>query len=368
MNTLSLRPHAAPQTVHLHYREGNSDKVYQVQLEPKDDGFVVLVAYGRRGSALQTGTKTSSPVAYEEALAIFNRLVREKKTKGYTESESGTPYQGTDKANEDTGIRPQLLNPIDEEQLSSCLNDPAYCLQEKFDGKRVLLWKTGSIVAGINRKGLRVGLPQSIVADILRLSQDLLLDGELVGERFYGFDLIHLDGDDLRSQPYQHRLECVQVILRSLKSERMPVIQTAFTSADKQMLVDEVKLRRGEGVVCKRWAAPYQPGRPNSGGDQFKFKFTATCSAIVGAINRQRSVSLQLWDGDKLVGAGNVTVPANQPIPKVASIVEIRYLYAFRESGALYQPVYLHQRDDIDELACTTAQLRYKPSDTDDDQ
>ncbi|MEO7101038.1 MAG: hypothetical protein ABI162_16905 [Luteolibacter sp.] len=40
----------------------------------------------------------------------------------------------------------------------------------------------------------------------------------------------------------------------------------------------------------------------------------------------------------------------------------VRYLYAFRESGSLYQPVYLGRRDDVPQTDCTTDQLKYKTS------
>ena len=46
----------------LHYREGNSDKVYQAAVEPKDDGYIVTFAYGRRGNTLATGIKNDTPV------------------------------------------------------------------------------------------------------------------------------------------------------------------------------------------------------------------------------------------------------------------------------------------------------------------
>ncbi|MBI5252620.1 MAG: WGR domain-containing protein [Desulfomonile tiedjei] len=356
-----------PLSIHLHYREGNSDKVYQVQLEPKEDGYVVTFAYGRRGSTLQTGTKTTSPVPYDDALTIFHRLVKEKKSKGYTESESGTPYVGTENAQDDTGIRPQLLNAISETELVPYLHDVAWCLQEKFDGKRLLLWKIGDTIAGINRRGLRVGLPQSLVTEVQRIPHDLLMDGEIIGERYFAFDLVHLQGNDLRQEPYQKRLSQLQVILTALKSNRLPVIHTAFTSQEKEALFEWTKLQDREGVVCKRLDAPYQPGRPNSGGDQLKVKHLASCSVIVEKVNRQRSVSIQLWDGDKLVSAGNVTVPPNRALPKPGSIVEVRFLYAFKESGALYQPVYQYQRDDLNELDCTTEQLKYKPTDSEEE-
>src|ERR1043165_4146528 len=93
----------------LYYREGSSDKVYQASIEPKGELFVVNFAFGRRGSTLSTGTKTSSPVDYETAKAIYDKLVREKTAKGYTPGEDGTPYQHTDNEQRSTGILPQLL-------------------------------------------------------------------------------------------------------------------------------------------------------------------------------------------------------------------------------------------------------------------
>jgi bifunctional non-homologous end joining protein LigD len=115
-----------------------------------------------------------------------------------------------------------------------------------------------------------------------------------------------------------------------------------------------------EGVVFKHTDAPYIAGRPASGGTQLKYKFCATASFLVGKVNARRSVSLLLRDGDKTQPAGNVTIPPNHEIPQAGQVVECRYLYAYRESGAIYQPVYLGARDDIKAEECTTAQLKYK--------
>ena len=52
------------QSITLYYREGNSDKVYQVQFDRIDGGYVVNFQFGRRGSTLQSGTKTPEPVSY----------------------------------------------------------------------------------------------------------------------------------------------------------------------------------------------------------------------------------------------------------------------------------------------------------------
>jgi bifunctional non-homologous end joining protein LigD len=38
----------------------------------------------------------------------------------------------------------------------------------------------------------------------------------------------------------------------------------------------------------------------------------------------------------------------------------VKYLYCFKESGSIYQPVYLGPRSDIPAAECTTDQLKYK--------
>ena len=63
----------------LYYREGSSDKVYQCRIEPAGERFAVNFAYGRRGSTLNTGTKTNVPVDYDSARRLFDQLVKEKK-------------------------------------------------------------------------------------------------------------------------------------------------------------------------------------------------------------------------------------------------------------------------------------------------
>ncbi|MES2573194.1 MAG: hypothetical protein V4710_24435, partial [Verrucomicrobiota bacterium] len=112
--------------------------------------------------------------------------------------------------------------------------------------------------------------------------------------------------------------------------------------------------------LLKHTDAHYVAGRPASGGSQRKFKFYETASLVVTRINAKRSVSLMLFEDGKIVPAGNVTVPPNQEIPNVGDIVECRYLYAFKESGSIYQPVYLGNREDLQAEECTTAQLKYK--------
>lgn len=344
----------------LYYREGSSDKVYQAAIEPKDSGYIVTFAYGRRGSTLNTGTKTSSPVDYPTAKGIYDKLIKEKTAKGYTPGADGTPYQNSDNLKQRSGILPQLLNSVEDQRKDELIFDPAYWMQEKKDGRRLLIEKQGDQVTGINRLGLTVALPTALVTDALKSKEDFLMDGEGIGDTLHVFDLLFLGDEDLRGRRYGERYLHLMNLLASFQHPNMTIVETHFSRSEKLTCYQQFKDAGKEGVVFKHTDAPYIAGRPASGGTQFKLKFYETASFIVTKLNAKRSVSLILFAGDKVVTAGNVTIPSNHDLPAAGSVIECRYLYAFRESGAIYQPVYLGLRDDIRAAECTTDQLKYK--------
>jgi len=349
----------ATERVALYYREDSSDKVYQAAIEPAGSQFVVNFAYGRRGATLTTGTKTSSPVDYAAAKKIYTKLVGEKKAKGYTEGADGTPYQHADK--QASGILPQLLNTVEEAEVELLLRDDNYCAQEKFDGRHLLVRKQDDNLEGINKKGFVVGLPQTVANDLRRLSGSFIPDGESIGDYYHAFDLLEHNGENLRPMPYRIRLvRLVNLLLSTANHPHIRLVETAFTTAQKTELWQGLRRENREGIVFKRLDAPFAPGKPNSGGPQLKFKFVATVSAVVAKINTQRSVELGLFKGRSLVSCGNVTIPANHEIPTVGTVVDTRYLYAYRDSLALYQPVYLGPRDDVDPGECLVSQLKFK--------
>jgi len=341
----------------LYFKQGSSDKIYQAGIEPKDDGFVVNFAYGRRGTTLQTGTKTSASVPYDAAKAIYDKLIREKTAKGYTPGQDGTPYQHGDK--QASGSLPQLLNAIDEDQLEALLNDRQHVMQEKHDGRRLILQKAGDTVKGINKLGVGTGFPAIVAEEFQVVEADFTVDGEIVGEEYHAFDLLDLDGDDLRGRTYQERYHHLMNLLASFNHLHISLVDSAYLPRQKRDLFDRLKAGNREGVVFKRSDAVYTPSRPNSGGPQLKFKFVETASFIVSKVNGKLSVSLMLFDGDRVFPVGNVTIPPHHEIPAVGVVVETRYLYAYR-GGSIFQPVYLGVRDDIRAEECTLDQLKYK--------
>jgi len=352
----------------LYYSEGSSDKVYQAAIEPKDGGFVVNFAFGRRGSTLQTGTKTAQPVDYAAARKIYDKLVKEKTDKGYTPGESGTPYQDTANEQRATGILPQLLNRIDEVEAEKLLADSDWWAQEKLDGKRVLIRRTVGQIIGINRKGLVIALPEPVVAQARELgSQQWLIDGEAIGDAFIAFDLLEAACVDLRPQAYSTRLNALYDMLPPNGKTSIRTLGTAIGTKHKKALLKELRERNAEGIVLKRHDAPYTTGRPASGGTALKHKFYATASCIVAGINSgKRSVAIELCDNDTRVAVGNVTIPAGRALPSAGEVIEVRYLYAY-PGGSLFQPVFLNRRDDLAAAECKLAQLKFRAAAEDDE-
>lgn len=352
------------QSASLHYREGNSDKVYHAAIEPSGEGYIVTFAYGRRGNTLTSGTKTNYPVTFADATKAFNKLINSKLAKGYQHSNASPsdamPYQQSGNEGTDSGIRCQLLNPIESLDVTRMLCDHRHCLQEKHDGRRLMVRKKGDEIIGINRRGLIVAIPDAIRDAVRQIPHNVLIDGEAVGDTLHAFDILEVDGRCLRERRYIDRFSCLfMVIPTALGALRW--VSTTVTPQDKIDTYEELRLSQCEGVVFKDMEAIYSPGRPNSGGPQMKYKFVESASFVVTGINAQRSVMLGLYEGKKLVSAGNVSIPPNHDIPAKGDIVEVRYLYAFKQSGSIYQPFYLGKRDDIPASECAVEQLKYKP-------
>ena len=329
----------------LYFKEGSSDKVYHATVEERDGGYVVNFQYGRRGGHMTTGSKTSSPVSPEEAVKVWTKLVDSKLAKGYrhmTDEGPGVIPQA-DLPDTPTEIQCVLLNPVDEEECERLLDDPHWAAQQKFDGVRFMLGKKDGKVYALNRKGKQVSVPTHIAEEAIQMNyQNFLLDGELVGETLYVFDVLEENGVCVREEPLEDRSRRIQT-LESMEWSKIQYVPLA-TDKEKRRLYKKLVKEGAEGVVFKRLGAKYSVGRPASGGNYLKFKFYASCTCVVGKVNQKRSVSLEMVCGTPV---GNVTIPANHEVPGKGDVVEVRYLYAY-EGGSLYQPTYLGVRDDVD--------------------
>lgn len=371
--------------ISLFFQQGSSDKFYNICIMKEDDGTcTVPFTFGRRGTSGQSGSKTTTPVSYEDAKKIYDKVVKQKMGKGYkvgTGNAGGTaaPLMPTMHANIaagvkiNSGILPQLLCPIGEDEIEKFLKDPRYGAQEKKDGRRKFMqYKDTKQIVSINKKGEEVGYPAVFTEaceHIIKMNgiNQFILDGEEVGEKFYIFDILQFGDVEYRDHPYEERYAAIDSILMQEPFELLPL---AVTETEKRALYKELQEKGKEGIIFKLLAASYTEGRLTPEFvtyeqmcPQVKAKFYATASCIVIKKNVKRSVQLGLYnESNELTFVGNCTISPNKDVPEADEVVEIRYLYAYK-GGSLYQPTYLGPRDDVDWEECLMSQLKYKAED-----
>jgi bifunctional non-homologous end joining protein LigD len=363
-----------PESIHLSFRQGSADKVYNAELKQTDDGWLVNFSYGRRGKPLRSGTKTAKPIPYERAKKAYDKLVTSKTAKGYTPDSSGTPFTAPQVDQERTGWLPQLLNPIEEENLLETFRrlHNHVAVQTKHDGERRGIFYQNGELYGSNRRGLKVALHPTIEKAFQRLIEfhslgDFILDSEDMGESVVIFDILEWDGRDVTDRPFMLRTDilsklpliCEEADIKDVIDADAPLYCDSMTSLIYFLRSNENN--QEEGIVIRDPNAPYTPGRPNSGGPCIKLKFYASATCRVASVHpTKRSIGLELADEQGMFDfVGNCTIPANYKIPSVGDLVEVKYLYAYR-NGSIYQPQYKGIRTDLDSSAAVTRQLKYK--------
>jgi bifunctional non-homologous end joining protein LigD len=355
-----------PKSVFLYFREGSSDKVYNVHLTEGAAGWDVRFQNGRRGKALRDGVKLEG-AGYPAALKEFEKVVSAKIKGGYTREESGVAFSSAELAGQVTGFRPQLLNEVTEAEALAL--GPDWLVQEKHDGeRRGALFEDGAAVYA-NRRGLAVGVQAPIDAAFRRLAEvvgPLTLDAEDMGDHLVIFDVTRhfMIGPEARFRERAAVLAHLDKTIQNIGLFDQLRVDVPTPLPDFIRLGAHGSFRRAgaEGFVLRHADSVYTPGRPSSGGEALKVKFwaEATCRVTPGR-DGKASIGLELQDGVEgpWVPVGNVTVPPNQPMPAPGALVEVRYLYA-EPGGALFQPVLKGVRTDLTEEAAQLVQLKYR--------
>ncbi len=344
---------------HLWSTKGGSDKLYNLFLRPKADGWVVDYTNGKRGSTLQSGTKTQTPVSYDAALKIFETTERAKLKDGYRSVENGRAFTHSESAGTEAGLDVQLLTSIDMARCQKLIKDDDWVAQLKENGERRPLFIKDGLVTGANRNGLLVDIPSSWQDEFSQFG-NATFDGEHVGEAYAVFDLLSLDGEDLTALPFAARyLRLTNLLERqSVLPPSLRLVEAQATTSTKQRLFEYVGHMDLEGIVLKHTLSPYVTGRSKQA---LKYKLTDSATCIVVRHNAQRSVVLGLLNSaGTTVEQGNVTIPVNHSIPEVGAFVEVEFLYY--TGSAFEQPVYGGLRTDVTKEDARIEQItRYKP-------
>ena len=170
----------------------------------------------------------------------------------------------------------------------------------KHDGYRLIARRNGDRVRLYTRRGYIWTDPYPRIVDALRSLRvgSIAIDGEAVvcgkdgksdfdrlhsrahdaGVFLYGFDLIELDGEDLRPAPLEHRKAKLEKLLTRSDGIRF----SEHIEGDGAMIFAHARKLGLEGIVSKRRDLPYRFGR---------------CKAWVKVRNPQSPAALRIEDG-----------------------------------------------------------------------
>jgi ATP-dependent DNA ligase len=207
---------------------------------------------------------------------------------------------------------PDWIEPMAATLTDKRFNDPAWTFERKLDGIRLLAYKTGKKVElwSRNRLPLTANYPAAAEA-IAKLPVDtVILDGEaswawgrLGRADYHVFDVLFLDGRDLRELPLVERRKQ----LRGLKL-RLPLAMVPELNGDAPW---EHACQEGwEGVIAKRRDSIYESRRsPN----WLKMKCEATQELVIGGFTDPQGARVGLgallvgyYDKNHFVFAGKV--------------------------------------------------------------
>lgn len=334
------------ESVYLFQREGSTDKVYNLHLRDNGNGlWRTDYENARRGGSLKPKVKIE-PLPYAEAKVAYDKIVASKLKGGYTPDPSGVRFLGTELAGRRSGESPQLPVEMTAEELEGALRSDLFCLQEKKDGEnRTLERKPGEAIQGINKKSLYTAVAETWATDFRALGDSFVIPGEAIGDQFHAFDLLELDGEDLRPRPFKERYARLVAVsdLRGGGLRGFNLVPAYFSEAEKRAKWAEFEALNREGAVFKQVSAPHAPGKNKA---SLKKKFAEESTFEVLAKNVQRSVQIGAYD-DKgnVVQLGSVTIPPSESVPEVGSFIDVKYLYRF-EDGSLEQPRFSKHRPD----------------------
>jgi len=387
----------------LHNTQGTSDKLYRIRIVEKPGGvFDVEVGNCRRGQAYVHQPSKANGVGKWAADQTAERTRDEKMKGGYRVIEDSTFTSGPAPASKP---KPAAVNPNSpfaampgasgapvpvpapagismaspvEVQVSRAMDflvDPAWVMHTLKGGDRLLVGVANGQPFGINERGDSVALPRKVVEALQSFGRPLLIEGELVMDTLYGWDLIESNGTDLRQVGYMERhFELTYLLCGTEQNAIKPVFLEDSDSKGPFLLMAQDE--GAEGVIFRFREGEYPGSAPKSEDLPQRFSFQATANFVVLGVAGQ-SLELGLhpinkgdkyhelpveWRGlpvDMTLPMGFVEVPEGQPVPEVGKVVEVTYNFA-SPGGVLDGASLVAVHDEIPESACTIASIRFR--------
>lgn len=242
-------------------------------------------------------------------------------------------------------------------------NTADLCVEQKFDGERLVVEVCDSEVTGYNRKGNITNVPVNIAASFDNkgfsgLDNSWVFDGEVMADKTYVmFDLLRVRGMDISGKPQAERRELLEIINAKINNPSV-VVPPCVRGDTMKEFVERCEANRAEGVMFKDRNAPY---KFNKRTRYFaKLKFVKTIDVVVMEVNRKgkdQGVSVGCYQNGKLLEVGGCKIPEHMVgCIQEGDVLELEYLYGTK-ANHVYQPGFLRLRTDKDAIECTMDQL-----------
>ena len=184
---------------------------------------------------------------------------------------------------------PRFVTPMAAHVVRQLPDGDAWVYEVKFDGYRALLLKNGALVRirSRNDKDLTGSYPAVAKAAGRLRATTAVVDGELVavdaGGRpsfqalqhrqahpghtvvFYGFDLLHLDGEDVTGRPLAERRALLPAVLKG-----SGILLSEALGGTVAQITDAVRALGLEGVIAKRKDSRYAAGERSAAWQKLK--------------------------------------------------------------------------------------------------
>jgi bifunctional non-homologous end joining protein LigD len=223
---------------------------------------------------------------------------------------------------------PRNVKPMLAAAVDRSFDKPGWMFEIKWDGYRAIAEVTAKKTRLYSRKQLSFGAYGPIVESLKKLGHEAVLDGEIVvldeaGKSqfqllqnykrtkagplvYYVFDLLYLDGHDLRGLPLLRRKQILAAILGDL-----PNIKLSDHVEERGVAFFDAVAERGlEGMIAKDGAGRYHEGRRSK--SWLKVKTGLRQDAIICGYTEPRgsrenlgSLILGVYDDGNLVYIGN---------------------------------------------------------------
>jgi bifunctional non-homologous end joining protein LigD len=228
------------------------------------------------------------------------------------------------------GPMPRQIKPMLATATTAPFDRAGWLFEVKWDGYRALAEVEGETVRLYSRRGLSYTKRYpAIAAALAQLGHDAVLDGEIVvvdeqGKSqfqllqdyansrsgnllYYVFDLLYLDGHDLKDIPLLRRKEILAQIIRHLPNVRL----SEHIEEHGQAFFRAVADKQLEGMVAKDGQSAYRPGlRAQS---WIKIKTHRRQEAVIGGFTKPRggrshfgALVLGVYKGQDLIYIGRV--------------------------------------------------------------